>query len=343
MAGYGPAGTGGTGRTGGTGGSSGPEGSPVFATVIRPIGISPTRDHRNYWYPGVKWPPSDQFDPTAPDVVLSSTLVYPDSACDPSLFAIAVIGQFVQTKHTTAPTDWTQIAVPHWTDLLSTQGRTLKDEIVELVELIDYRPDALQETLAQATDFVHYWGGMLMFNQQSHPWTFRVARTAIAVGEFTMMHYKRRFSRPRPSQISPDLMPPIAVPPHASYPSGHSTQAWLLSRLLEQVLPSIVGTPAIPQNPVTPPMTPTAPAPVAQSLLYRLAERVARNREVMGLHYPSDTSAGQILAKGIFDILMDVQGIPIPDAANPPASTSFMSMKDVINHARVDEWGLTAI
>jgi hypothetical protein len=32
------------------------------------------------------------------------------------------------------------------------------------------------------------------------------------------------------------------------------------------------------------------------SLLDRLAERVSRNREVLGLHYPSDTAAGTIIA-----------------------------------------------
>jgi hypothetical protein len=31
-------------------------------------------------------------------------------------------------------------------------------------------------------------------------------------------------------------------------------------------------------------------------LLDRLAERVSRNREVLGLHYPSDSAAGRLLA-----------------------------------------------
>lgn len=31
--------------------------------------------------------------------------------------------------------------------------------------------------------------------------------------------------------------------------------------------------------------------------LYRIAERIARNREVLGLHYPSDSVAGRVLAE----------------------------------------------
>jgi hypothetical protein len=36
--------------------------------------------------------------------------------------------------------------------------------------------------------------------------------------------------------------------------------------------------------------------PWTGTLLDRLAERVSRNREVLGLHYPSDSAAGRLLA-----------------------------------------------
>ena len=72
-------------------------------------------------------------------------------------------------------------------------------------------------------------------------------------------------------------------------------------------------------------------------MLYRLAERVARNREVMGLHYPSDSRAGFILAKGIADILLRLDHIPKPDPRHTPPATSFMTMNDMINLAH-HEW-----
>ena len=51
------------------------------------------------------------------------------------------------------------------------------------------------------------------------------------------MYYKDKFKRVRPSQLCPALMPPLAVPGHASFPSGHSTQAHLIAECLKLVLP----------------------------------------------------------------------------------------------------------
>jgi hypothetical protein len=39
--------------------------------------------------------------------------------------------------------------------------------------------------------------------------------------------------------------------------------------------------------------------------LQRLAQRIARNQEVLGLHYRSDSTAGQELADKSFEILME--------------------------------------
>jgi len=132
---------------------------------------------------------------------------------------------------------------------------------------------------------------------------------AMHIGEFQAMHYKRFQkatsgtaipNRPRPSQLSPALMPPIAVPAHASYPSGHSTQAHLLSGLLTQVMPTAVtyqlhNLPGAPQ--------------ANGSLLDRLAERVARNREVLGLHYRSDSAAGKSLAEKSLLLLLQCPSV----------------------------------
>jgi len=51
---------------------------------------------------------------------------------------------------------------------------------------------------------------------------------------------------------------------------------------------------------LSPPLmvVPSSPAP-----LERLAQRISRNREVLGLHYPSDSLAGKSLATQTFDIM----------------------------------------
>jgi hypothetical protein len=48
---------------------------------------------------------------------------------------------------------------------------------------------------------------------------------------------------------------------------------------------------------------PPNPAVAPDSLLNRLAERIARNREVLGVHYRSDSEAGRQLAQATFDVL----------------------------------------
>jgi hypothetical protein len=48
-----------------------------------------------------------------------------------------------------------------------------------------------------------------------------------------------------------------------------------------------------------------APSGQEPGPLQCLADRIARNREVMGLHYPSDSRAGKILADETFELLKE--------------------------------------
>jgi membrane-associated phospholipid phosphatase len=166
-----------------------------------------------------------------------------------------------------------------------------------------------------------YWCGVLMFGKASHPWTYDLMEIALRIAQFQAMHYKRMANkakatdkegrgRPRPSQLSPALMPPIEVPGHASYPSGHATEAYLISKCLAEVMPAAASTPYDQPragHPGDPESTP----------LQRLAQRVARNREVLGLHYKSDSLAGMVLATHTFGILMacpTIKNVVIPNA-----------------------------
>jgi hypothetical protein len=98
----------------------------------------------------------------------------------------------------------------------STAAADVEREINELIELIDYRPGVMAEALRQRDDMLAYWCGVLMFSKASHPLTYDLMEIALRVGQFQAMHYKLREGRPRPSQLSPALMPPIEVPGHAS-------------------------------------------------------------------------------------------------------------------------------
>ncbi len=101
--------------------------------------------------------------------------------------------------------------------------------------------------------------------------------------EILVFRFKVKFDRPRPSHLDDTLSLSIPNPGHPSYPSGHSTQAYLLAFLLTEIDPT------------------NGEAYLAS------ANRIACNREVAGVHYPSDSEAGRLLARQIVDQLFQVK------------------------------------
>jgi membrane-associated phospholipid phosphatase len=154
------------------------------------------------------------------------------------------------------------------------------------------------EALAQRNNIPGYFRELLSFSPGSHPKTSRIVTIAMQIAQFQALWHKAYWNRPRPSQLYPVLLPPIDVPGHAAYPSGHATEAHLLAKVLEEILPEEISTltaagTARP-SPPGPPLTPTQ----------AMAQRIARNREVLGLHYPSDSAAGRDLADFTFPLLL---------------------------------------
>lgn len=257
---------------------------------VRPIGVSPAVEKQEAegedWWRGNKWPPTDV--PTNWDYVpptRTSKHPFPDQSWTPYWYSIAVLGEFVKQP------GWDGFEHPLRAIL---DKANLQEELNELVALIDYRAGVMAEALAQCDNIIGYFRGVLSFTPFSHPWTYGLATIALRVGEFQVMHYKARFNRPRASRFAPQLMPPIEVPGHASFPSGHSTQSHLMALCLAEVMPKAASQPEPDSGP-----------------LQRLAERVARNREVLGVHYPSDSKAGKKLAKATFPLLAQCPSVKV--------------------------------
>ena len=208
--------------------------------IIRPIGVSPALKKlpNENWFRGNKWPPADLMAPFTNMTAAS----FPEWAWSAYHFSFVGLAEFVK--------------IPGWDGFdLQTEapipvGAGLKAELDELQDLMDYRQGVMAEALAQLNNLVVYWSGLLMFNKASHRATYRLAQIALRVAQFQAMHYKFNPGtptaplkpRPRPSQLSPSLMPPIDVPGHASYPSGHATESYLLAGMLAQVMPAAAST-----------------------------------------------------------------------------------------------------
>tara|TARA_B110000971_G_scaffold171365_1_gene176123 strand:+ start:26 stop:703 length:678 start_codon:yes stop_codon:yes gene_type:complete len=91
-----------------------------------------------------------------------------------------------------------------------------------------------------------------------------------------LSYIKRYFNRVRPHFLHKDINPVIKNPGHPAYPSGHSIQAHLIAYLLPK-------------------------EDLKKNLI--IANKIAVNREIAGVHYRSDTKYGKYLAKKISEKL----------------------------------------
>ncbi len=94
-----------------------------------------------------------------------------------------------------------------------------------------------------------------------------------------VFHAKKRFNRARPHQLEPRLHPAIAVPPHPAYPSGHALQGYMVARTLSLFFPDQTDD------------------------LMTVGIEIGREREIAGLHYPSDSKASRALGEELFALL----------------------------------------
>lgn len=103
-----------------------------------------------------------------------------------------------------------------------------------------------------------------------------------------VFYFKQRFNRVRPSILAggqgKKLDTAIKIPDHPAYPSGHATAVHMVAYLLQELDPE-------------------------NAAKYRAdAAQIARNREVAGVHYPSDSEAGRLLGRQIADALLSHAG-----------------------------------
>ncbi len=92
---------------------------------------------------------------------------------------------------------------------------------------------------------------------------------------------KDKFDRVRPSFLDESIQPSIKVPLHGAYPSGHSATSMLTALILAEIYPE------------------------HQAALFEYADSVGVNRIIAGVHYRSDHTAGQALARIYFEQLQE--------------------------------------
>lgn len=175
------------------------------------------------------------------------------------------------------PSDWrARIVVPPPPDCATSHR-----EIEALFQLLPLRAARQAEIDAEAV-----WGSGIAAYQREltvdlkqHPYLEALIDLVMQEALQVVAHFKNKFKRPRPWQLEPRLTLAIPPPMHGSYPSGHATEfhaaAFALARL----------------------------APECREHVLNFAGKVARNREIAGVHYASDTVAGRNLAERMMEIV----------------------------------------
>jgi len=192
-------------------------------------------------------------------------------------------------------------AVPNWAATIDGDAAltTIRTDLVAdynaqinllVLAARDERPDAMGAILSQDVEFFTDFLGVLTMRPGSHPQTWRVLHIASLIGSFAALYLKNKHDLPRPSQLCPALMPPIPVPGHSSWPSGHSTQAHLMKNCMLRVFAASTMS--------------AADQAVLNSDLTSLADSIARNREIAGLHYAKDSAGGARLAYLLNDVIL---------------------------------------
>jgi len=124
-----------------------------------------------------------------------------------------------------------------------------------------------QDTVWKAGDLLGPW-----FTAANLPGTARFFWELAVDGHGLSEAAKARHARPRPPQADASVQPCVPLPPNASYPSGHSFQAWMRAEVLADLFPE------------------------HQKALRDRAHRAAWARVLGGVHYPTDDVGGHLIA-----------------------------------------------
>lgn len=117
------------------------------------------------------------------------------------------------------------------------------------------------------------------FNADSLPITRNLMANVWRDANYFIWYYKYKYDRIRPYKLEPQLKN-LEVTNWPAYPSGHAGNSYVAAFLY------------------------SALAPEFADIFVKDALDMAHSREIIGVHYPSDSESGRILARNLIDLLM---------------------------------------
>jgi hypothetical protein len=146
------------------------------------------------------------------------------------------------------------------------------------------------------------WAQVLALRPDKTPYTLELMTLVTGLSSYLVMRIKAHFNQPRPSFRSPRIQPIISVPTHSTFPSGHAMESMIVSLVLIDLL----------KTKASKKLTDSAKnhqdwVEQVQAMILKIADRIAQNREVAGLHFSVDTQGGQDCAHALFSALKTVK------------------------------------
>lgn len=136
-------------------------------------------------------------------------------------------------------------------------------------------------------DYVRNWSSLFHVGSPLGPWytyanlplTATLLSGVYQDATYYFFTLKYRINRPRPYALEPRLQP-IEKPGHPAYPSGHSAASYANAYVMSELAPDM------------------APE------FLKMAAEMAYSREVIGVHYPSDSEVSRMWARTFVNELL---------------------------------------
>jgi acid phosphatase (class A) len=117
------------------------------------------------------------------------------------------------------------------------------------------------------------------FNEVNLPKTADLIANVWQDQLYYMWQFKFKYNRARPNALDPKIKN-LEQTMWPAYPSGHATFAYTNAFLLQELLPEY------------------------KDIIYNDAYECAHSREVLGVHFPSDSESARILARQLIDEML---------------------------------------
>jgi len=157
------------------------------------------------------------------------------------------------------------------------------------------RFDRLDEITVQLSDLISAFTALANMNPTRSRYVIEFLNVALSVCAAVEHQVKHALNVPRPVAFSATIQPMIQTPNHGSYPSGHATEAFFVAHLMTELYAQQFTGPDGPANAIDD----------FRHRARRLAQRIAHNRTVAGVHFPVDSAAGCMLGDTLAKLVLD--------------------------------------